>query len=151
MALVARIVWSHRADLRRDHDRALAAIAVSSVGAAAVLWLAQAGPTWLLWPGAALTGATSSSWNSVGMLATIEHAGPQRSGHASGVVMLGFLTGLGAAPTMFGWIVDASGSYTIMWLTSIATLVAAAALALWWTGRTIEPMNCRTHHYARRS
>jgi predicted MFS family arabinose efflux permease len=135
ISLGARIGWSRRAELQRNHDATLAAIAVGSIGAAGLLLWAQAGLHWLLWPGAILTGATSSSWNSVGMLATIEHAGPQRSGRASGIVMLGFLGGLGAAPTAFGRLIDATGSYTAMWLTSIACLVAAAIAAVWWTRR----------------
>lgn len=136
VALFSRIAWSRHADVRRRHDATLVVLAVGAVGAASVLLLSQYGNTWLLWVGAALTGATSSSWNSVGMLATIEHAGHERSGRASGVVMLGFLAGLGTAPTLFGWIVDRTGSYTPMWLISIGALGAAAVLSVWWLRRT---------------
>ncbi len=66
------------------------------------------------------------------MLAVIDYAGRERSGRASGVVMLGFLAGLGLAPTLFGWLVDRTESYTPMWLISIGILGAACALSLWW-------------------
>lgn len=132
VALFSRIGWSRHADIRQRHDAALAMIAAGSVVAAAMFLIAQAGATPFLWVGAVLTGLTSSSWNSVGMLATIEHAGHEQSGRASGVVMLGFLTGLGIAPTFLGWLVDITNSYTWMWIASIAALGLAAALSLWW-------------------
>ncbi len=114
----------------------LAILAVGSVGAAVLFFLAQSGGPWLFWIGAVMTGITSSSWNSVGMLSVIDHAGPEVSGRATGLVMLGFLTGLGVAPTLFGWLVDRTGSYTPMWLTSIGALAMASLLAVWWLSRT---------------
>jgi MFS family permease len=93
---------------------------------------ADAGPAWLLWVGAVIAGVSSSSWNSVGMLSVIDKAGEERSGRASGVVMLGFLAGLGVAPTLFGWMVDRTDSYTPMWLTSMGSLGLAALLSIWW-------------------
>jgi len=138
VSLFSRIGWSWYADAHRRHDLTLVILAVGSVFAAFVFLVAQAGAVWLLWVGAVATGVTSSSWNSVGMLAVIDHAGEERSGHASGVVMLGFLTGLGTAPTLFGWLVDRTDSYTSMWLTSAGALFLAAVLAVWWmrSGRT---------------
>jgi predicted MFS family arabinose efflux permease len=132
VALFSRIAWSRYADIKNRSDATLAILAVGSVGAAGVFLIAQSGASWLLWVGAILTGVTSSSWNSVGMLSTIEHSGHDQSGRASGAVMLGFLTGLGVAPTVFGRLVDVTESYTPMWLSSIAALSLASALSLWW-------------------
>ncbi len=131
-ALFARIGWARYADIGARHALTLVILAFGSVAAVVALLGAQSGATWLLWAGAALTGLSSSSWNSVGMLAVIDYAGRERSGRASGVVMLGFLTGLGLAPTLFGWLVDRTDSYTPMWLISIGVLGAAATLSLWW-------------------
>ena len=131
-ALFARIAWSRYADVRRRHDFTLAVLAVGSVTAVLVFMAADAGPAWLLWIGAVIAGVSSSSWNSVGMLSVIDRAGEERSGRASGVVMLGFLTGLGVAPTLFGWMVDRTDSYTPMWLTSMGALGLAAMVSIWW-------------------
>ena len=79
----------------------------------------------LLWVGVVLTGLGSSSWNSVGMLAVITDAGVRGAGRASGVVLLGFLLGLGIGPPLFGWSVDVTGEYTVMWWLSIAAFVVA--------------------------
>ena len=136
VSFFARIAWSRYADAHGRHDLTLAILAVGSVGAAGVFMVAQEGAPWLLWIGAIATGVTSSSWNSVGMLAVIDHAGEEQSGRASGIVMFGFLAGLGVAPTLFGWLVDRTGSYTPMWLISIGALGLAAVLAVWWVRRT---------------
>jgi len=136
VSFFARIAWSRYADAHGRHDLTLAILAVGSVGAAGVFMVAQEGAPWLLWIGAIATGVTSSSWNSVGMLAVIDHAGEEQSGRASGIVMFGFLAGLGVAPTLFGWLVDRTGSYTPMWLISIGARGLAAVLAVWWVRRT---------------
>ncbi len=135
VSLFARIGWSRYADAHGRHDLTLAILAVGSVGAVLIFMVAQEGASWLLWIGAIATGVTSSSWNSVGMLAVIGHAGKEQSGRASGIVMFGFLAGLGVAPTLFGWLVDRTGSYTPMWLISAGSLGMAAVLAVWWVRR----------------
>jgi predicted MFS family arabinose efflux permease len=139
VSLFARIAWARGADRRGTHDRSLLVIAVGSVGAVLLFLAAQQWATWLLWPAVVTTGLTSSSWNSVGMLAVIDHAGPERSGRASGVVMFGFLTGLAVGPTLFGRLIDTTGSYTSMWVTSLVVLVAASVLAVWWNRVSTNP------------
>ena len=130
-AFAARILWARRAERRSEFLGSLGTIAVLAVFASALL-LASSGWTWLLWPGAVLTGASSSAWNSVGMLAVINEAGAA-TGRASGFVLLGFLTGLGIGPPIYGATIDATGSYTLMWLISIAA--AAVAVGLVWVWR----------------
>lgn len=131
-SLFARIGWARHADRAGRHAVVLALLAMGSVVAAGVFLASQYTFAWLVWPAAVLTGLSSSSWNSVGMLAVIGHAGHDRSGHASGVVMLGFLTGLAIGPTLFAGMVDLSGSYTPVWVTSMAVLSLAMLVSLWW-------------------
>lgn len=138
-SLFARIGWARFADIGSRHAATLAILAFGSVAAVGAFMVAQAGASWMLWVGAVLTGLSSSSWNSVGMLAVIKHAGKERSGRASGIVMLGFLAGLGAAPALFGWLVDITDSYTPMWLISLGTLGAAALLSVWWVRSPARP------------
>ncbi len=80
----------------------------------------------------------SSSWNSVGMLAVMIEAGTGSTGRASGMVLLGFLTGLGVAPPVFGAIIDRTGSYDLMWLLSALTATAAGIVIAAWR-RSVSP------------
>jgi predicted MFS family arabinose efflux permease len=139
VSLFARIAWARHADHTASHDRALLIIAAGSVAAVGLFVAAQEVAAWIIWPAAVATGLTSSSWNSVGMLAVIDHAGSERSGRASGIVMFGFLTGLAIGPTLFGWLVDVTGSYTSMWLTSLVVLGTATVLAAWWGRSPANP------------
>ena len=59
-------------------------------------------------------------------------AGVAATGRASGVVLFGFLTGLGLGPPVFGAIVDTTGSYDLMWLLSAAAAVAAGGVVIAW-------------------
>lgn len=136
-SLFARIGWARYADRTGRHDSTLLVLAVLSVGGVMLFLGSQWAAGWLLWLAAITTGISSSSWNSVGMLAVIDHAGHERSGRASGVVMFGFLAGLAIGPTLYGWLVDTTGSYTPMWAVSLGVLGLASVLAAWWArGRT---------------
>ena len=85
--------------------------------------------------GVALTGLSSSSWNSVGMLAVMAESGTAQAGRGSGIVMFGFLVGFGSSPPVLAWTVDTTGGYRLVWLISIAALVLGLAIALWWLRR----------------
>ena len=134
-AFVGRIVWARRAEKLGRFAGPLVAIAVSAVIASLAFWAAQAVGLWLVWFAAALTGLSASSWNSVGMLGVITVAGSGRAGRASGIVLLGFLGGLGIGPPFFGWTVDTTDSYTLMWLVSIAAFLVALLPLRGWARR----------------
>jgi len=129
-AFAARILWARTAERRHDFLGPLGTMAILAVFGSALL-LAATGWTWLLWPGVVLTGASSSAWNSVGMLAVIDEAGAA-TGRASGIVLLGFLTGLGIGPPLYGATVDATGSYTAMWIISMAAAAVTVGLVWLW-------------------
>ncbi len=131
-AMPARIAWAHHAERNHAYRSSLIIIASLSVLASFALLGAGSGIWWLIWVAAVLTGLGPSSWNSVGMLGLIVFAGPRAAGHASGVILFGFLIGLGAGPPLFGWIVDTSGSYMGVWLISLVASVAGAALMAAW-------------------
>jgi MFS family permease len=132
IAMPSRIIWARYAEKRSDFRTPLLAMAAISVGASACLLVADAGAWWFVWLAAVLTAIGSSSWNSVGMLSMIVIAGPSGAGRASGVVMFGFLIGLGAGPPIFGRLVDSTGSYTtVWWLAAVASLGAVALMAAW--------------------
>lgn len=134
ISVATRILWSRYAEVTGRFRASLAVMALLSIVAAIAFWLAgsAASAAWLLWPAAVFIALGSSSWNSVGMLAVIVEAGTDATGRASGVVLFGFLTGLGIAPPLFGAIVDQTGSYDVMWLLSALTAAAAIVPILLW-------------------
>ena len=142
-ALFARIAWARVAEKTGTFGLTLFLLALGSTGAAVVLMAATSVGPALLWVGVILTGLSSSSWNSVAMLAVIHHAGDERAGRGSGIVMLGFLVGLGVAPPVMGWTVDRFGTYAWVWVTALSSLVLAAALSAWWVFRYRRPAGAR--------
>lgn len=132
VAVPGRILWSRYAERADAFRRPLAAMALLSLMAAGLFFASSEFAAWLLWPAAVLVAAGSSSWNSVGMLAVMAEAGIESTGRASGFVLLGFLTGLGTGPPIFGALVDSTGSYDSMWLLSaVMALVALLVVAGW--------------------
>jgi predicted MFS family arabinose efflux permease len=140
-ALFGRITWAQVAERTDRFGLMLFLLAVGSIAATAVLMSATSIGVSLLWVGVILTGVSSSSWNSVAMLAVIHHAGDARAGRGSRIVMLGFLVGLGVAPPIMGWTVDEFGTYLWVWVMAMVALVLAAGLSAWWVFmyRTARP------------
>ncbi len=136
VAAFGRIGWARAAELLGRYALPLGWIAALSVAAAALFGAATSLGLAGLWAGVVVTGLGSSTWNSVGMLAVMDEVGPARAGRASGVVMFGFLTGLGAGPPLFGFTVDETGSYAAMWLLSAGAALAAVALTAAWQWRS---------------
>lgn len=132
VAIPSRILWARHAENSGNIRGPLATMALVSVAASGCLLLAGAGVGWFIWAAAVLMAVSSSSWNSVGMLGLIVIAGREAAGRASGIVLFGFLAGLGIGPPMFGWIVDSTGSYAIVWwLAAVASALAALLMLVW--------------------
>ncbi len=133
-AMPARIAWAHYAERRHAYRLSLIVIALLAIaGSAALIMSSSSEWWWLVWVAAVLTGIGPSSWNSVGMLGLIVFAGPSAAGRASGVVLFGFLIGLGAGPPLFGWMVDVTGNYTGVWIMSLVAFVAGLVTVLLWS------------------
>ncbi len=122
--IVARITWARFAELRVGAVRALSAIAQLAALAVLTLIGAEFVGVWLLWVGAVVTGLSASSWNSVGMLAIIQRVPGRLAGRGSGIVLFGFLAGLGLGAPIFGWSVDRLGTYNPGWIVVIGLFVA---------------------------
>src|SRR5690606_28544794 len=122
--VAGRILWGRVAEIRLGTWRSLEYIAVLAAAAAVVLLVAPRAP-WLLWVAAVLTGFSASAWNAVGMLAVIETVTPAQAGRASGVVLFGFLSGLGLGAPAFGFSIDRLGTYGPAW--SIAAVAFCSA------------------------
>ncbi|HSK97784.1 MAG TPA: MFS transporter, partial [Euzebyales bacterium] len=130
--IVGRVGWSRLAERRLGASATL--VALAAIGLVAVLAMLAAGLAQpLLWVASAALGASSGSWNSVGMLAIIDRMPSEIAGAASGIVMFGFLVGLGVGAPPFGWAVDLTGSYE-----PGLVAVAVVHLAGLWVARTLR-------------
>jgi MFS family permease len=136
VAVPGRILWSRYAERSGAFRGSLGTMALLSVAAAGLFYLSGAVAAWLLWPAAVLIAIGSSSWNSVGMVAVMVEAGVAATGRASGIVLFGFLTGLGIAPPIFGAIIDHTGSYDLMWLLSALTAAGSVVVIAAWQRST---------------
>ena len=137
VAVAGRILWSRYAEQTGAFRGSLLTMAVLSLVAAVLFFAASEVAVWLLWAAAVAIAVGSGSWNSVGMLAVMVEAGVAATGRASGIVLFGFLTGLGIGPPVFGAIVDRTGSYDYMWLLSAIAAIAAGAVVIAW-GRSLR-------------
>jgi MFS family permease len=135
VALLGRVGWSALSERVSHFGGVLALLALMASAATVLLRLAPALGVGMLWAGALLAALSSSSWNSVAMLAVMQEAGPSRAGSASGVVLLGFLGGLAIGPPIFGYSVDATGSYRTGFLGMALVFFVSAVVASWWLRR----------------
>lgn len=124
----ARILWGRLSDAFRTTTTLLAALAATSVASQLVLW-AAAGTPWLVWLGAAGTGASSGAWNGVGMVAIVSALDERDAGRGSGLVLLAFYGGYVVSPVLFGLSLDHTGSYDLGWAAVTASYAGAAAIA----------------------
>ncbi|HYI68031.1 MAG TPA: MFS transporter [Candidatus Limnocylindrales bacterium] len=137
MGVSARIAWGWASERVPSLAVPLVVFGVGgSVSAFLLIALGTANP-WLAYLVAAMLGATVLAWNTVGMMAVLGAVGAQSAGKASGIVLFGFYGGFAPGPIAFGWIVDASGQYSLAWsLVASSMLMAAMVAAVW---RRSEP------------
>jgi predicted MFS family arabinose efflux permease len=133
----ARIAWGWASERVPSLAVPLVVFGVGgSISALLLSGLGTANP-WLAYLVAAMLGATVLAWNTVGMMAVLGAVGAQSAGKASGIVLFGFYGGFAPGPIAFGWIVDASGQYSLAWsLVATSMLMAAIVAAVW---RRSEP------------
>ncbi|MFC1935686.1 MFS transporter [Chloroflexota bacterium] len=86
--------------------------------------------SWALYPILFTLGVTSIGWGGVHLTLVAELAGSELVGTATGVVSVITVVGMILGPILFGYIVDASDSYQLAWLslTVFAAICVAALL-----------------------
>ncbi len=134
VAFASRILWARRAEVKDDYAGPLGTMALLGM-VAAVLFLLSPQVAVLVWFAVILTGMSTSAWNSVGMLAVINEP-DAATGRASGLVLLGFLLGLGIGPPLYGATIDATGDYVVMWVLSLVAAGLSLALISVWRRQT---------------
>ena len=136
LGVAARILWSVGAERLGEFAWPMVAIALIAVLAGIATILAEPLGVIVLWISAVLGYLSISAWNSVAMLAVIVEAGPRAAGRASGIVLLGFLAGLGLSPPLFGWSVDRLGTYRPGFGVVTGLFALAALTMLAWIRRS---------------
>jgi predicted MFS family arabinose efflux permease len=124
VGVAGRIGWGRLSERRLGAMRSLQIISVLSAVSALLLVAADTAP-WVVWVAALTTGLSASSWNAVGMLAIIQAVPTRRAGRGSGVVLAGFLLGLGLGAPSFGYSVDRLETYVPGWLAIAVVFLAA--------------------------
>lgn len=132
LGAVSRVFWSGLAERRNNIASALVSIAALSAGATVAVWLAAHTHVALLWIGVVIAGVSIAAWSAVSMLAAVEAARDKRVGRASGLVVLGFMTGMGIGPIAFGRAVDLTSTYNWGWLGATLSFTMAALISTRW-------------------
>lgn len=122
--IVARMWWGRWTD-RSPHVRpVLVWLAAGAAVSVMFLLLAAAVSAGLVWLAALGVGATAAAANAIVMVAVLRKGG---TGHAAGIVSVGFFAGFVVGPATFGLIADANG-YAAAWCLTATGFAAAAAL-----------------------
>ncbi len=121
--LAARVWWARWADRLPEVSGALVWLSAAAAVGVALVGLAGWWPG-LVWAGAVGVGATATAANAVSMLAVLRHG--DSTGHASGLVSLGFFGGFVLGPNVFGPAADHAG-YGWSWL-AVGVVFASSAL-----------------------
>ncbi len=131
-ALTGRILWARAAERGLGYSTPLLAMSVGGVTAVGVIVAAQPGPVAIAFLGGFLFGASTNSWNSVGMLAVTNISGSADAGRGTGIVLTGFLAGLGVGPPALGWVLDVTASYTLVWTITAGVMAASIPVVMAW-------------------
>jgi predicted MFS family arabinose efflux permease len=127
-AVGSRIWWARLTERRVHPASALAIQSAFTVLAMALLLGAASIHSGLMWAMSVLAGFTMMSWNAVAMLAIITGVPVALAGRASGIVMLGFMSGLSIGGLVTGYVAEWTGSFDSVW--SGFTVLAAGATVL---------------------
>jgi MFS family permease len=122
-----RLVWGWLSD--RSGRRVATLTGASAVAAAALALLAGGVPDAVVWPVAALAGATLVGWNGVFHALLADRAGAGAIGRLSGQVMAHVFLGAVVVPPLLGLASELTDSWAVLWALA-AGLVGAAGFML---------------------
>ena len=129
-AAASRIWWARLTERRVQAASALALQSAATVVAMVLLLGATTVHGGLLWAMSLLAGFTLMSWSAVSMLAIISGVPVALAGRASGIVMLGFMSGLSIGGLAAGYVIEWTGSYSLVWASFAVCAAGASLLAL---------------------
>jgi predicted MFS family arabinose efflux permease len=127
-AVGGRVIWGALGNRFRKPSSALLIIAGFSAASFAALAMSAAfGVPWL-WAGAIGSGGSVLAWHAVAWLVIIDRVDLAAIGRASGIMHMGSTFGFAAGAPMAGLLLDASGSYMLMWGLLAAAMVVVTAV-----------------------
>ena len=129
-AAASRIWWARLTETRVRPASALAIQSAFTVVAMALLMAATSVHGSLMWATSLLAGFTMMSWNAVAMLAIITGVPVALAGRASGMVMLGFMSGLSIGGLAAGYVIEWTGGFDTVWLAFAVCAAGASVLAM---------------------
>lgn len=132
IGVFSRIAWGWGSERLGQFSLPLGVMGLGSIASAGLFIAAEGWGAWALVAGAVLFGLTGITWNAVGMLAVLTEVDAREAGRASGYVLTGFYIGFVVSPSLFGYSVDATGSYTLGWSGIVVTFAAATIVAAAW-------------------
>lgn len=127
-----RIGWAFVAERYLPPVTVLVTLSVGGAIAAALIASATTVSPLLVWPGAALFGATSGAFMSVTNMTIVRGVPATGAGAASGAVMVAVFLGWVMTPLSAGFITDVTGSYQAAWVGVVALCAGATGVALGW-------------------
>lgn len=129
-AAASRIWWARLTETRVRPASALAIQSALTVVAMALLLATTSVHGSLMWVMSLLAGFTMMSWNAVAMLAIITGVPVALAGRASGIVMLGFMSGLSVGGLAAGYVIEWTGGFDTVWLAFAVCAAGASVLAM---------------------
>ena len=130
VAAASRIWWARLTETRVRPASALAVQSAFTVVAMVMLLAATSVHGSLMWAMSLLAGFTMMSWNAVAMLAIITGVPVALTGRASGIVMLGFMSGLSVGGLAAGFVIEWTGSFDVVWMAFAVCAAGASVLAM---------------------
>jgi predicted MFS family arabinose efflux permease len=143
MGMAARVMVGRWAERRIQPTRLLSVLAMVGVLYCFVLAVVDESTRGLLYLSPPLSAIGIAAWNAVAMLAIIMFFSTAQAGRASGIVMLGFLSGMSISAPIAGLVVDRTGVYWPVW--TVAAVLAAIAACLMWFDSTDRAPADPTH------
>jgi sugar phosphate permease len=131
--VIGRICWGMVSDAffgsRRKVIMGIIGV-MAGVGMLAMAFVDEGTPRWVLFVILAVAGVSAIGWNGINMVFVSEIVGRGASATAAGVNLTASYLGIMVGPPLFGYLVDATGSYTSAFVAgAICSVVALVLLA----------------------
>ena len=142
VGIASRVLWTRGSERAAGYAPAMQLIAALAAAAVVLLLAATGAGSWLLWPAVALAGISLPGWYAVTLMAGVAEADRAAVGRASGLVLVGYMTGYTLGPVVAGAALDAGGTYAGLWIGCAGLYGAALVLVAAWRragGRRLDP------------
>jgi len=131
---LGRVLWGIISDRLFGGRRIIVLLIITlmtALGSVVAAFLPAGVPFWLTVAFVAVLGFGIAGYNGIWMNAAAESVPKQWAGLASGFSISVGSWGVIVGPPVFGWLVDASGAYTVPWLFVTAMMAMVTSLLLW--------------------